>query len=1277
MSLQFILGGAGSGKSRRLYDQVIRRSLADPAGRFLIVVPEQFTMQTQRDLVTLHERKGISNIDVLSFLRLSYRVFEELGMPSQLVLEDTGKNMVLRRLLASLEPKLKYFKNTGKKQGFVEELKSLLTELYQYSVTPERLQKLLSEQNFSGKPLLQQKLTDTLLVYQEFQKYKNGDGYIVEEEILDLLCQVIGRSDRIQDSVICLDGFTGFTPSQYKLLRLLMTKAKDMVVTVSIDPREELAKDLEEFRLFHLSKKTIARLTKLAEEEGVPVAKPVYTEWQHENPQLRHLERNLFRYPVVPYEAVKSPSADPDGSGSGENCPADGISLHVCRNPKAEAEFVLTEIAHLVRDEGYRYRDIAVITGDMGTYGELLEEELRQGGIFRFLDQKRDIMKNPLVEFIRASLSVLEQDFSYESVMRYLRSGLSGIPQEEADVFENELLARGIRGKNRYAVSWYPDEQGAAEAGTAEADKPEKTAVEAEADKAEAAGTDVAGEGSAGRESRHQTADRLREYIYEKFLPLLTVCQEQNRSGASMTMALYEFLVSHKVEEQIGELRQEFELSGKLLSAKEYDQVYKLTMELLEKFYELLGDESLTVEEYRMILESGFSEEQVGLIPPGLDQVVVGDLERTRLKDIRALFCLGVNEGIVPKSGSTGGILTDMEREFLGGMELELAPTQKEKKFTEQFYLYLNLTKPKNHLYVSYSHMGMDGKSLRPSYLIGKLEQLFPELSVRQEDRREKELVRELRRDGGMKYLLWGLSEQRERGGSVPERLETMPVLPDAPEYGQNGEAEAGRRMRQWQEWRELFRYYQENRLLYEDFDRLLSGYHSAAGAGKLRKEIAKELYGEVAGSVTRLEQFTSCAFAHFLDYGLRLSERQEYRIGVPDIGSIFHEAIERFSEKVRQAGLTWGKIGEEQRKSFVRESVAEATEEYGNRILHSSKRLEALIDRVERITDRTVWAVCEQVKMGDFEPKEFETRFSFEAMQGRIDRLDAAWGAPPGEFAGADGQSGTAEALGETQTGAAETDVAAEAASGSDAEYIRIVDYKSGGTVFDLNRFYYGLGMQLVVYLRSALEKERQENPGKIIIPAGIFYYHIKDPIVDKGSGEEAVLKELALNGLVHQDISIEAMMDRSLADADGKPVPSAKSLVIPVSFNKDGRHTARSSVATGRQMEYLMEYVEGKVRGAQAEILTGEIGAKPYRLGNKTGCDYCSYRSVCGFDVRIPGFSYRRMAEKEPKEIWEEWEEEHQTGGTAEAGQQESAPLKQVKQDGIKEKGGRENGS
>ena len=394
MSLQFVFGNSGAGKSHTLYQQVIRESKENPEQKFLVLVPEQFTMQTQKELVSMHPDGGILNIDVLSFQRLAYRVFEETGTPVGKVLEETGKNLVLRKIAQEQQKDLKVLSGNLKKMGYINEIKSLISELTQYAVSEEELGRFLDENR--DRPHLYYKLSDVQLLYRAFRNYLS-DQYITAEELLEVLCQTVEHSEKIRESIIVLDGFTGFTPVQNKLMQKLMLYARKVIVTV----------------------KTVSTLMRLAEEVQVKTERPV---WVHpgeksrfqEGTALHFLERNLFRLRRAEFAGEQRE-----------------ISLHVLKNPEAETAWAASQIRRLVREEGYHYRDLALIAGDMEAYSPVLERVLEEYEIPCFLDNKRSVLKNPFVEFIRALTEIAEQDFTYEAVFRYLRSGLSGMEPEE------------------------------------------------------------------------------------------------------------------------------------------------------------------------------------------------------------------------------------------------------------------------------------------------------------------------------------------------------------------------------------------------------------------------------------------------------------------------------------------------------------------------------------------------------------------------------------------------------------------------------------------------------------------------------------------------------------------------------------------------------------------------------------------------------------------------------------------------------------------------------
>ena len=365
--------------------------------------------------------------------------------------------------------------------------------------------------------------------------------------------------------------------------------------------------------------------------------------------------------------------------------------------------------------------------------------------------------------------------------------------------------------------------------------------------------------------------------------------------------------------------------------------------------------------------------------------------------------------------------------------------------------------------------------------------------------------------------------------------------------------------------------------------------------ADKISESVAKALYGEVSPyGATRLERFSACAFAHFLQYGLLLTQRAEYEFKAMDRGNVMHGALEKFAREVKKEGLKWASLTEEQRNTIIDRCVEEVTADYGNTVLKSSARNEYMIQRTKRILRRTVWAVQEQLKSGEFDPEGFEVVFQ----GGRIDRVDSM----------------------ETEDGKL---------------YVRVIDYKTGNTSFDLVSLYHGLQLQLMIYLDGAMQVEQNTHQDMEVIPAGVFYYNIKDPMIQEKIDadveiiQEKVMKELQMNGLVQADKEIVEKMDPTLQS-------------IPVSYKKDGTFSKTSSIATREQFDVLGKYVKTKISHIREKIMEGDVQISPYVLGNKKACTYCAYYSVCGFDPKIQGYEYRRLKKFTDEELWEAFNRE-----------------------------------
>lgn len=1093
MPLKFVFGPSGSGKSSYLYQHVIQESMKYPERNYIVLVPEQFTMQTQKDLVMMHERKGIMNIDVLSFARLAYRVFEETGGGGLPVLDDEGKNLILRKIAGDYESELKMLGGHMKKQGYISEVKSVISEFTQYDIGEDEIERVMESAGESSR--LYYKLADIRLLYRGFTDYLR-EKYITKEELLDVLSCEVEKSERLKNSTVVLDGFTGFTPVQDRLLGELMRHCREVIVTVTMDRRGNPYVYEHPYQLFALSKQMVTSLLQIAKQNKIPVEEPVelydHVPWRFkEQEALAFLEKHLFRYGAGAYEKEQ-----------------EQVKLHLAKNPREEAYAVAEQVRRMMREDRYRLRDIGVIVSDMDVYADHLKQAFIKYDIPFFMDHKRSILLNSFVEYIRSVLHMAEQSFSYESVFRFLRTNLAGFTYEEIDELENYVIGLGIKGYKHWQEKWTRKSRGMAQ-------------------------EDL------------NKMNHYRRQLVEKVDGLIYVLRQRRKTVADITRAIYEFMVQENLQVRLAEQEELFKAKGELALAREYAQIYRIVIELFDKFVELLGDEQVSLSEYCKLLDAGLEEARVGVIPPEVDQVVIGDMQRTRLKDIKALLFAGANDVYLPGALLRTGLLSELDREKFAREKLTLSAGGKEKAYVQKFYLYLNLTKPSEKLDIYYSKVSADGKSVRPSYLIQELQKLFPKLKVRDEERYLKE--QELTENIGFDRMI------RE---FVQKRHETDGA------------------------WCELYNWYKKNPKWQEKVERFLEAGYYRKPLDALTEEAAKRLYGEeFETSITRMERFAVCAFSHFLTYGLGLREREEYDFQAADLGNVCHRALERFSYKVEREAGDWLKLTEEKRKQYVEESVEEAIADYGNSILYSSSRNAYLIVRMKRMLEKTVWALTKQLAAGDFKPAAYELRFA----NGKIDRVDTC--------------------------------------EDGDCVYVKVIDYKTGSKSFDVTALYHGLQLQLMVYMDAALQMEQKKHPEKEILPAGVFYYRIQDPLIDRpkeGEEQESILKELKPDGMVSLEKEVLEHLDHCMV---------GESSVIPVKYNKNGSLSKSSKAASAQDFYLMMKYAVNKVEEIRQKILSGDVKVNPYRRGTETSCDYCSYRQICGFDTKMEGYRYREI--------------------------------------------------
>lgn len=1164
MGYRFCFGASGAGKSTKLHKWIIRQAgealdQGNLSKTFLVVVPDQYTMQTQKDLVLASgERGGILNVDVLSFGRLSHRVFEEVGADPRGVLDDMGKTLLLRRLAARLDDRLQVLRHGMDRPGMAAEMKSVISEFMQYGISAPEVGEMAACAAGAGQGGLAARLADLQLLYQAFLEDRK-ERYLTGEETLDLLAEAVPRSDLLKDSVVVFDGFTGFTPVQNRVLAAILQTAGEVVFALDYaedggTPIEEViaGAPFEEQDLFYLTRKTAAQITQMAQRAGVAHGSDILlagTPRFDGEPALQHLEKSLFRYPVQSYmcREGKTPGAPSVDSWTGgapgaeeksrERLP---VHLYLASTPEEEVRQTFLQIRHLMEEKAYHYRDIAIVTGDLTGYEDALRLAANRYDVPVYLDTNRAILQNPLTETIRGALEIGAGDYSYETVFRFFRSGLLGISRDETDRLENYCLKRGIASRKRWETTFDPEFENA------------------------------------------------RTVFLQAIAPL----QDQGRASAKERAAmLYQFLLGIRAGEQMLELAEEYESAGEPAPAMEYRQIYKAVLNLLDQIYELLGDELTPAKEFRELMEAGFAEIRLGTLPQQVDRILIGDIERTRLSQVKVLFFLGVNDGCIPKNSSKGGILSDLDREFLkesalfqsGG--LELAPTPREQMYTQRLYLYMNLTKPTAELYVSYTKSDADGASLRPSYLIVLLRQMFPGMEVMLPEERS---------------AAWQLASRKDAGRYLAASLRS---------YAD------GLYLRDEKRQREFLTMYGVMAAAGRETEALRDAAFSCYRPRRLTKETAEKLYhGLIRGSVTRLETAAACYLRQYLYYGLHLREREEYSFQENDSGTILHESIRCFGQLLRQQGISWLEYTDQQGQELIDSALQTTAGTYREQVLYATQRSTYQLERLRRILMKTVEVLRYQLQKGDFLPEALEVPFGYRGeityhlpgggtliLEGRIDRVD---------LARQDGRI-----------------------------YIKIVDYKSGSKDLDLSKVRAGLQLQLPLYLEVQRRELGRKNPEAQIIPAAMLYSRFDNPVLSaadsapvvkllaagdveaaRRTSEELVRRRLRPNGMVGAEDDILEHLDHALSGSD------VTSDVVPAGRKRDGELRAGSRTFTKEEYAAIIGQLEERICRVAKDILDGRTDASPVRYdGNTTACTYCPYQDSCGFDRRIPGYDYR----------------------------------------------------
>jgi len=1171
MSLRFVIGRSGAGKTSYCLNEIRKQLQGQPDGPPLVMlVPEQATFQTEYALLQSGELNGTIRAQALSFRRLAFRVMQETGGTALVPINDTGKHMLLYKIVHRLGKQLELFQNGAEQPGFIDRLAELLTEWKRYGIDSELLQgkQDASKAEAGQSTLLNRKLHDLQLIYSQMEQELAG-MYIDAEDYLRYLQNGYANASAMNGAHIWVDGFYGFTPTEYEALGTLIASSAQVTVTLTLNRTYGIGEQPHELDLFHPTAETYNKLMELAAQYEVEVNSPILLDEIppvrfRSSPMLAHLEKHYSER--IPMLIADKTILDAEDARS-------GLSLHAAANRRAEVEAVARDIVRRARKEGLRWRDIAVMVRNAEDYTDYIGLVFADYGIPYFVDQKEKAVHHPLIEFIRSALETVLFGWRYDAVFRCIKTEMlfkvdGSLPRDWFDMLENYALAAGIDGwKWLDHKRWHP-------------------LVPVSLDDDEDIETKISEK--AQREFNIVLA--AREVVVP---PLRRFFDALNKAGnvQGMCEALYRLLDESEAADKLERWSIQDNEAGKTQRARSHKQLWDSVMQLLDQLVELAGKQTVTPELFAGMIEAGLDSLKLAAVPPALDQVLIGSMDRTRSGHIHVCYVLGANDGIMPMRVKEDGILTESERERLADDGIVMAPGVRRRLLDERFMIYNALTTPSKHLWLSWAQADEEGKSLLPSEIVRHVRQLFPGIAVQSIAAEPSPSL--------------PLSEQR-KFVSQPQR--TMSYLIGA--------------IRKWQQgaviapfWWDLYNWYAVRPEWQQKLQLLTSSLTYENQEQFLSKETARELYGaRLQVSVSRMERFVSCPFQHFAIHGLKLRERKLYRLDAPDVGQLFHAAL---SKVATSFGGRWGKTSEAELKAVVSQTVDDLVPKLQSQILLSSSRFQYIARKLKEIVGQAALMLGEHARRAQFHPVGTEVDFGPDGklpslripletggeieIIGRIDRVDAA----------------------ETEEGL----------------LLRVLDYKSSSTHLRLEEVAHGLSLQMLTYL-DVLVTHASAWLGRPASPAGVLYFHVHNPIlaltnsISPAEASGQLLKRFKMRGLVTADSETVRLMDDEL--------DTGYSELLPVALKRDGSFYSSSSVVSNEQWDVLRHSVRNTISRIGSSIQSGDVSIEPYRIGTKTPCQYCDYKAVCQFDAQFDGNEYRKLSKPSKEHIWQQLEGE-----------------------------------
>ena len=1110
-------GRAGSGKTTAILREIAALS-EKGEGRQILLVPELNSHLMERRLAAATHNHGARTAEVLTFSRLADRVFSEVGGLAQQMLTPAGQLLTVQEAARRVQSSLSAWKGLADKPELLQEALRLIDECKTCAVAPEALFAASAE---SEDAALGEKLSDLAQLLTAYER-------LCDESLPDPRDRLTHLRDRLAEShtldgaAVYLDGFLGFTAQESAVVDAMLAAGVPLAAAVTCDTAYP--------EIFLTGCKTVQKLTRMAKRHSRPVERIELGASRVARPAgLAALERES----LLP---IRTPQTD-----------AGGVRLYEAASPFDECEHAAAYIRRKVRDEGARYRDFIVAARDIQPYSAFLAMAMARYDIPVFLAEKPDLLSRPPMALVTNALEAARSHFRYEDLFSCLKTGLAGLDWDEIDKLENYVLTWNIRG-SAWEHPWveHPDGYGLHIDEAAKAQLDELNAL---------------------REKAIAPFSALREALAGE------------KPAADCVRALYTFLLAVDAPQRMTDRAAGHEAAGRLQLADEYRQLWEILVSAMEQFAWVCGDTPLTLDRFAQLFRLVLGEYDVGTIPVSLDRVTCGDIERACMENARYVILLGVNDGLIPKAPASTSLLSDMDRDKLDALGVELKAYGEERLLMEQETLYRALACPTDELLLTYHTTDAGGGETRPSYFVGTVRELLPEAPF-----------------------------TTHRTESVRDRLQAeRPAVELACAYLSGDRSPAVRAAYDY----------------YKDDERVHNAADQRRGRGPLSSQHTIDgLYGKsISVSASKVDVFYSCRFAYFMQHGLKAKPRRVAKLDSMSAGTFLHYVMEHALDILAKQEGGAARADRNAVHKACREAVRQYVAEELGGLENKTARFQYLFRRLVHSAEQILENVVEELRVSDFRPIDYELDFSYNgdlppvqctdgdvsiSLTGKVDRVD-----------------------GYIRNGRL---------------YLRVMDYKSGHKSFSLSDIWYGLNMQLIIYLyalqREGLERYRARLTDELneIVPAGVLYVPVRDELPDeKRSIDEDELntekeKLLRRSGLLSDDMSILEAMERGLED---------KGRFIPVALKKkkgeeEASFASGSAVADLAKFGRLARYTQKKLLEMGQELRRGSVEANP-RRSDRSYCDWCEFRAACRFD-ETAGDKMRPLRKLKDEEVWEQ---------------------------------------